>query len=238
MPSAWKTTGMHHVVFLALTDRVIQQNTFELMTSCSDIERMISGKSSVVRDAIDLVIVKAAETQKLLGRYKSLASEDPRTETKYQRLADNFTKVSAKIENAMRRYRDTQPLQTPYTGNQMSSFNPKNNFEKQSTYRPPSSYEYISSMEEGTRSHTLQDLQRINKEMSTLQDIYVSLSDASQSHTSLLDSVQSKVGEIGASASSAVQELKRANDRLDYWTRMKIYGVSGLAAVGIILWVI
>lgn len=230
---------MLHSKCFSLMNRLIQQNTFELMTSCSDIEKMISGKSSVVRDAIDVVITRAADTQKLLARYESFASGDPRTESKYQRLADNFTKVSTKIESAMRRYREAQSQPISSAGSRMTVVNSMSgSFEKQPSYRPPSSYEYISSIEEGTRSNTLRDLQRINNEMNSLQDIYVSLSDASERHTSLLDSVQTKVGEIGASASSAVHELKRANDRLDYWTRLKLYGVSGLAAVGIILWVI
>jgi t-SNARE complex subunit (syntaxin) len=94
-------------------------------------------------------------------------------------------------------------------------------------------------MEEGTQAQTLQDLTRINKEMNSLQDIYVSLSEVAGSQQgSLIDSVQSKLSRASQSATAAVSELARAKDRMDNWTKIKVYTVSGLAAVGLFIWIV
>ncbi len=200
---------------------------------------MLASRSSVVRDALDIAIKKASETQMLLGRFKTGSDGDPRAEGKYSRLADNFSKVALKIENSMKRYQEQVTSVTPGVGQQMTVMSERSEpFIKTGSYKPPSSYEYISSMEEGTQGQTLQDLQRINRDMNSLQDIYVSLSEAANTHGSLLDSVQTRMGEISNSASSAVQELKRASDRMDYWTRVKLYAVSGVAAVGLFFWIV
>lgn len=221
--------------------RIIQQNTFELMTSCSDIERLISTRSSTVKDALDLAVRKASDTQKTLDRYRSYALNDSRSSGKYQRVAENFAKVTSKIENAMRRYQESLSARPAPVGTPMDTIpKPTTSFTKSSSssHAPGASYDYISSMEEGSRSHTLQDLSRINREMNSLQDIYVSLSEVAKNQDSILDSVQGKLETVARSAGSAVHELNKAKDRLDYWTRIKLYAVSGAAAVGIVIWLL
>lgn len=203
---------------------------------------MLAARSSTVKEALDLAVRKASETQRALERFKASSVNDPRTSSKYDRVAENFGKVTAKIETAMRRYQESFKRTVSESGSTpMLSMNPNGSgFSKSSsTYCPPTSFDYISSMEEGSRkTHTLQDLKRLNRDMTSLQDIYVSLSEATNSQGSMLDSVQDKLSIVGRSASSAVQELNKAKDRMDYWTRVKLYAVSGIAAVGFVVWLI
>ena len=212
------------------------------MSACSDIDRLIANRSATAKDSIDRAVRKAVETQRSLERYKSVALTDSRLNAKYQRLADNFSKVSAKLEDSMKRYTDRCIAgPDPSQATQLKVMNEVNrSFSRTShSYKPPSAYEYISSMEEGTQAQTLQDLTRINKEMNSLQDIYVSLSEVAGSQQgSLIDSVQSKLSRASQSATAAVSELARAKDRMDNWTKIKVYTVSGLAAVGLFIWIV
>jgi hypothetical protein len=212
------------------------------MSTCSDIDRLIANRSSAAKDTIDQAVRKSVETQRSLERYKAIVSHDARMGSKYQRLADNFSKVCTKLEDSMKRYTDRcisapdagQSTQLKVMSEVSRSFSRSSN-----SYKPPSAYEYISSMEDGTQAQTLQDLTRINKDMSSLQDIYVSLSEAAGSQQgSLIDSVQSKLSKASQSASAAVTELARAKDRMDYWTKLKVYTVSGLATVGLLIWIV
>jgi t-SNARE complex subunit (syntaxin) len=210
------------------------------MTTCADIDRLISTRSSTVKEALDLAVRKTSDTQRALDRFRSYALSDNRSSNKYQRVSDNFSKVSAKLESAIKRYQETLAIKVSTAGTQLDVISSAGaTFSKpSSSYAPGGSYDYISSMEEGSRSLTLQDLSRINKEMNSLQDIYVSLSDVARNQESVLDSVQDKLGSVARSASSAVQELNKAKDRLDYWTRIKLYTVSGAAAVGFVIWLL
>ena len=222
--------------------RSIQNMTFELMSKCSEIERLLLVKGFGVKELIDQCVRKAVEVQNLLERAKTVSSSDLRNEAKYRRLAENFTRTSNKLEALMRQFSEVSNKPDFKQDTQLRVINEVSRsfaVSEPSTYRPPVGYEYISSMEEGLQGQTLHDLNRINKEMHSLQDIYYSLSETATSHqSSVLDSVQSKLSEVGHSASSAVKELTRAKDRMDYWTRVKVYTVTGLAAVGVLFWVI
>jgi len=92
-------------------------------------------------------------------------------------------------------------------------------------------------MEEGTQA--LHDLNRIGKEMTNLQDIYVSLNEVAVSQqVSLLDSVQSRISQVAETAKHTVVELNHAQSRMDYWTRMKVYALTGVTAVGVLFWLV
>jgi t-SNARE complex subunit (syntaxin) len=210
------------------------------MTSCSDIDRLLATRSNTAKEALDLAVRKASETQKALERFKSYTNDDPRSTSKYDRVAENFGKVTKKIESAMKRYQESIASKSEPSGTKMQPMNHRvSGFsESNSNYYPPHNYDYISSMEEGNRGQTLEELKRINRDMTSLQDIYVSLSETASNQGSLLDSVQDKLNTVGRSASSAVQELNKAKERLDYWTKIKLYAVSGIAAVGFVVWLI
>jgi hypothetical protein len=219
--------------------RNVQQNTFDLMTSCSDIERLIACRSSTAKEALDLLVRKASETQRILDRYGASAGGDSRVSAKYQRVADNFAKVSAKIEGVLKRFHDSSSSEKRNDDKQMELLSQGiSGVTQPRTYVHRSDYEYISSMEEGGRAHTLENLSKINKEINSIQDVYVSLSEVAVSQGSLLDSVNEKLGSAARSATSAVRELNRAQEKLDYWTKIKVYAVSGTAALGLILWLI
>ena len=210
------------------------------MTKCSEIDRLILIKAPGVKELIDQSVRKAVDTQRMLERYQSFSGDRP--DAKYKRLSENFGRASSKLEDSMRKFNDTPPRQESRSSTQLRVMNEVTRtfpLSNSSAYRPPNGYEYISSMEEGIQGNTLTDLNRINKEMNSLQDIYYSLSEvASSQQGSLIDSVQGKLSKVTSTASSAVQELNRAKDRLDYWTRIKMYSVTGLAAIGIFFWVI
>lgn len=200
-------------------------------------------RGSGIRELIDQSVKKVVDTQRMLERYKSFSTADSRNEAKYKRLADNFGRASRKLEESMRKFseRSTSPEGCDSTQMRVMTEAPRS-FPKipssSSSFQPPSGYEYISSMEEGMRGQTLQDLKRINGDMSSLQDIYFSLSEVASGQQSVIDSVQSKLSQVGHSATSAVHELNKAKDRMDYWTRLKVYTVTGVAAVGLFFWII
>ena len=225
----------HHIL-----PRHIQQNTFDLMSKCSEIDRLILIKSPNVREIIDQTVRKTVDTQRLLERYGCFAAADTNADPKYKRLAENFARASSKLEESMRRYSDRVATPEPTQSTQLKVMHDVNrSFPKAQSSKPISGYEYISSLEEGVQCQTLQDLNRVNREMNSLQDIYYSLSEVATSQQgSVIDSVQAKLSQAGHTASSAVQELARAKDRMDYWTRIKVYSVTGAAAVGLFFWIL
>jgi t-SNARE complex subunit (syntaxin) len=218
--------------------RSIQQNTFDLMTACSEIERLMVSKKSTVPIILDQAVKKSRETEKTLDRLKtSLSGMDARSGSKYARLTENFSKAKIKLEETLRRYSDYRKAgNMSDDSTQLRVIKPLRQDEP-CVVRPATGYEYISSMEEGGRGQTLEDLKRMNKDMTSLQDIYFSLSEVAGSQSSLIDSVQSRLVHASSSASAAVQELSRANGRMGFWTKMKIYTVTGLAAVGVLFWI-
>ena len=214
--------------------RTVQQNTFEIITKCADIERLMSSGSHSTRELIDLSVRKAVETQQVLERYRSFFGESVvQNDVKHRRLFDNFDRANKKLEDVIRKYRE---------GNFKTYTDPKHTHMKvlpdpRGRTSTNQSVDYISSLEEGRQS--LHDLNRISKEMSSLQDIYVSLNESAVSQqASVIDSVQSRVASIAETARSTVDELSHAKNRMDYWTRIKLYTVTGVTAVGIFFWLV
>lgn len=209
------------------------------MTKSTEIDRLILVGGADVKDIIDVSVRKAMETQRLLQRYDNAAEQN----AKYKRLAENFARASKKLEVSVRKFSEKQVAvrQPELSGmTQLRDMNlvPKP-LGKLSSQQVPSSYEYISSMEEGNKAQTLVDLTRINKDMNSLQDMYYSLSEvASTQQASLIDSVQSKLAQASSTAKNTVTELTRATDRMDYWTKVKVYAAAGVTAVGLFFWVI
>lgn len=214
--------------------RIVQQNTFEIMTKCADIERLMGSGSQSTRELIDLSVRKAVETHQVLERYRSFFGEPVvQNDAKHRRLFDNFDRANKKLEDVIRKYREgnfktyTDPKSTPM-----------NDFANRVGLKPSHpSMDYMSSMEEGRQS--LHDLNRISKEMSSLQDIYVSLNESAVAQQgSVIDSVQSRVASVADTARKTVDELSRAKNRMDYWTRIKLYTVTGITAVGVFFWLV
>ena len=210
--------------------RIVQQHTFEIMTKCSEIERLMVSGSPSVRDLIDSSVRKAVETQQVLDRYRSFFGDSAvRNDPKHRRLFENFERANKKLEEVIRKYREgnLRTYNDP-TSTQM-------NVVSRST--PSRSLDLLSSMEEGHQ--TMHDLSRISKEMTNLQDIYVSLNDSAvNQQSSIIDTVQSRVASVADTARHTVEELSRAKNRMDYWTRLKLYTVTGITAVGIFFWLV
>lgn len=212
--------------------RNIQQNTFDIMSKCSEIERMMSVGSQSARDLIDASVRKSVETQQLLDRYKSFfGCEATKSDAKHRRLFDNFERANKKLEEVIRKYRESANQIDPNS----SQMKRVDKYSAQTSFSQ--TFDVASSLEEGRQ--TLHDLNRISKEMTNLQDIYVSLNDTAVSHqSSIIDSVQSRVSAAATTAKQTVEELSRAKNRMDYWTRIKLYTVTGVTAIGIFIWLV
>ena len=221
---------------------MIQQNTFDIMTACSEIERLIVGGASVTSSIVDQAVKKALDTEHALERYRRFSSFDPRCAGKYARLSENFSKAKGKLEGVLRRLSEQKEIiatrMDAGKSTQLRLMGEGNERSASNVSKPRSGYEYISSMEEGVRGQTLEDLTRMHKDMNSLQDIYFSLSEVASSQTSILDSVQERLGQASSSASAAVRELSQASTRIDSWTRIKIYTVTGVASVGLLFWIL
>ena len=214
--------------------RVVQQNTFDIMTRCSEIERLLSSGSQSVRELIDASVRKAVDTQQVLERYRSFFGESAvQGDLKHKRLFENFERANKKLEDVIRKYREGS--QRTYNDPNSTQMKGLSNSAKASSV--PRSFDYLSSMEEGKQ--TMTDLSRISKEMTNLQDIYVSLNEtAANQQSSIIDTVQSRVASVADTARHTVEELSRAKNRMDYWTRLKLYTVTGVTAVGIFFWLV
>lgn len=211
------------------------------MTACSEIERLVVGGASVTSSIVDQAVKSALATEHALERYKRFSSLDPRCAGKYARLSENFSKAKGKLEGALRQLSEQKAISAPRTdAGKSTQLRLMGEGKERSAIvsKPRSGYEYISSMEEGVRGQTLEDLTRMHKDMNSLQDIYFSLSEVASSQTSLLDSVQERLGQASSSASAAVRELSQASGRIDSWTRIKIYTVTGVASLGLLFWIL
>jgi t-SNARE complex subunit (syntaxin) len=209
------------------------------MTKCSEIERLALVKSPTVRELIDTSVRKVVETQQVLERYKAfLGHGKDQTDPRYKRLVDNFTRASCRLEEVIRNYTERSKLISA-SDHSATPLNEVPRTGMKSTQIPPlSSYDYISSMEEGS-TQSLHDLSRIGKEMSNLQDIYVSLNEVVvNQQASLLDSVQSRLSRAADTAKNTVTELSRTQGTMDYWTRVKLYAITGTTAIGLFLWLV
>lgn len=218
--------------------RLIQQCTFDLITKSSEIDKLITVSSPNVKEIIDAAVRKVADAERIVDRYQGYLCS-PTVDSKHSRLVENFKRAKSKLEQCVARYsesRTSHPLApSASSGTQLRVMNPE--LLKGPAHRQPlSSYDYISSIEEGNQTRTLQDLNRVHKEMSTLQDIYYTLSETAQSQHTLIDTVSSKLSKASEKVSDTVKELGKAKERLDYWTRIKLYVVSGVAAVGLVIW--
>lgn len=208
------------------------------MARCTEIDRLILSGGANVKDLVDLSVRKAVDTQKLLERYETFHSQSSTTrkDTKYARLSENFNRASKKLEESIRKYgersREIPAVDRPTT--QLRDMQ----FGRHVQPSTGSGYEYISSMEEGSRAQTLSDLTRMGKDMNSLQDMYFSLSEVASQQSTLIDSVQGRISQAATSAKNTVVELNKAKDRMDHWTRIKVYTVSGITAVGILFWLI
>lgn len=202
------------------------------MTRCTEIDRLILVKAPNVKSVVDSCVRKATETRRLVERYDSIHAD-----AKHLRLLENFTRAEKKLEETIKKFSLHQqqkqvlpPAVVPTR--ELSTFG-------KSTSAPsiPSSYAYVSSMEEG--SSVLSDLTRINKDMNSLQDMYYSLSEvAVNQQATLIDSVQHKISQASTSAKNTLEQLAVAKDKMDYWTRVKVYTLAGVSAIGILVWLI
>lgn len=217
-------TGMFPVFSMAIlvAHRMIQQNTFDIMSACSEVDRLIASRNPSASDVISRAVRKAVDTQQCLERLRPAG----KMEARYSRLAENFGKASKKLEEAMRRAGEQR--------GEATQLRVLHEITKTAKPNVPTR-DYVSAMEEGT---VLTDLTRIKKDMTTLQDVYVALSEASASQSSRLSIVQEKLGQAGHATCEAVRELNRAKDRMDYWTRMKVYAASGVVSICLLLWLV
>ncbi len=215
-----------------------------MITKSSEIDRLVAINSPNVKELIDISVRKVMETDRLLERYHDYLNNGA-VDSKHARLLENFNRARNKLEKSVERYGQSRaaPPSTS-SGTQLRVMNTDPLRTSSSVRQPlaqvPSSYDYISSMEEGNQTRTtLHDLTRVHKEMSNLQDIYYTLSETAQSqqHT-LLDSVSSNLSKASEKVTETVKELNRAQERLDYWTRIKLYAVTGVAAVGLVIWLV
>lgn len=208
------------------------------MTACNEIERSMLGRINSVPGSVEQAVKKSGDTEHLLERYKKFSEFESRAIGKYTRLKENFSKAKSKLEDTLRRFSEKRGAHLDIE--KSTQLQVLGNVREESLYmkKPSSGYDYISSMEEGVRGQTLQDLTRMSKDMNSLQDIYFSLSEVASSHSSFLDSVQDRLVQASNSASSAVIELTRASGRMDKWTKVKIYTFTGCATVGLLFWIL
>lgn len=218
---------------------MIQQNTFDIMTACNEIERSLLGQIKGVPGSVEQAVKKSGDTEHLLERYKKFSEFESRAVGKYTRLKENFSKAKSKLEDTLRRLSEKRAAH--FDSEKSTQLQVLGDVREESPLymkKPSPGYDYISSMEEGVRGQTLQDLTRMSKDMNSLQDIYFSLSEVASSHSSFLDSVQDRLVQASNSASSAVIELTRASGRMDKWTKVKIYTFTGCATVGLLFWIL
>ena len=183
-----------------------------------------------MRQLIDAAVRKAVDTQQVLDRYRSFFGDSVvQSDPKHRRLFENFERANKKLEEVIRKYREGS----------LKTYNDPKSTQMNTVSKPlfTQSFDHLSSMEEGKQA--MHDLSRISKEMTNLQDIYVSLNDtAVNQQSSIIDSVQSRVASVADTARNTVEELSRAKNRMDYWTRLKLYTVTGITAVGIFFWLV
>lgn len=189
-----------------------------------------------------MTVRKVADTERLLAQ-TGVSSATVTLDGKQARLLENFNRAKRKLEECIQKYslmRSAPPSSS--SGTQLRDFKtvvPPVSSNSRQPLNQQSSYDYISSLEEGkNHQQTLQDLNRVHKEMSSLQDIYYSLSETAHSQHTLLDTVSANLSRATETVSGTVRELNKAKDRLDYWTRIKVYAVTGVASIGLLVWLI